>query len=532
MGLRRSLALAAAASLLCGQAAAGRADRIAADILIAGGEVHDGTGAPGRIADVAIRGDRIVFVGNAGEAQVEAARRIEADGLLVVPGFIDPHTHADGELSSSRPERRANPAYLHQGVTTVVIGNDGGGSADVAGIADGFAAAGIGTNVGLMVGFGAVREAVVGDEDRDPTAGELAAMQARVAGAICAGALGFSTGLHYAPQSFAKFNEIAALAGEAGRRGAIYDSHLRDESSYSVGLEASVAEAIAIGRQAGAHVHIAHIKALGPDVWGKSAAVIRLVEDARAAGQAVTADQYPWRASGTRISNALVPRWALDGGMEGLRARLADPAVAPRLRTEMRENLARRGGAESLLLTRGWDGAAKWDGMTLAEVAAATGVDPVEAAVAILRSADARVASFNMSPDDIAAFAQRPWVMTGSDGSTGHPRKYATYPKAWQDLVVAGKMDRAAFFRRSSGLVADTLGLEGRGYLRAGGFADVAVIDPQGFKPLATYAEPEQLSRGVRAVFVNGVAAIEEGEATGALPGRALLRAAPRGTCQ
>lgn len=505
---------------------------VEADFLILGGEVYDGTGAPGRPADVAIRDDRIVYVGGRGKREITAARMIDARGLLVVPGFIDPHTHADAALFSEDAARRMNPAYLHQGVSTVVIGNDGGGDPDISGQAQRLASMGTGTNVGMMVGFGAVRTEIVGDTDRAPTSDELAAMQSRVAGAVCEGALGFSTGLHYAPQSFAETAEIVALAGEAGRRGAIYDSHLRDESSYSIGLEAAVAEALEIGLRSGAAVHIAHIKALGPDVWGKSAEVIEMVEQARASGQQVTADQYPWRASGTRISNALVPRWALDGGMAGLRERLSDDATRARLLPEMEENLRRRGGADSLLLTRGFGDAAKWDGMTLAEVAAAMKATPVDAAVAILLESDARVASFNMSKEDLVAFALQPWVMTGSDGSTGHPRKFASYPKAYRDLVMSGKMPLADFVRRSSGLVADTLGLADRGYIRAGAFADVTVIDPASFKPEATYSEPEKLASGVQFLFVNGALVLEDGAETGVLAGRPLLHQAPAEMCQ
>ncbi|RXZ66415.1 N-acyl-D-amino-acid deacylase family protein [Pelagerythrobacter rhizovicinus] len=519
-----------AAALLAVPSAAA-AELPAADLLIVGGEVHDGTGAAGRTADIAVRDDRIVYVGPDGERAVHAARILDASGLLVMPGFIDPHTHADGDLLSSDPDRRENPAYLHQGVTTVVIGNDGGGSPDIAEKAAGLENAGVGTNVGLMVGFGPVREEVLGETNRAPTADELARMQRRVARAICQGALGFSTGLHYAPQTFAETGEIVALTREAGKRGAIYDSHLRDESSYSTGLKASVAEAIAIGREAGAPVHIAHIKALGPDVWGSSGEIIDMVDEARARGQRVTADQYPWRASGTRISNALVPRWALDGGMPGLRARFDDPEAAARLRTEMAENLRRRGGAETLLITRGIGDADRWDGKTLAEVAAAMGSKPIEAAIAILRRSDARVASFNMDRSDIEAFAVQPWVMTGSDGSTGHPRKYATYPKAYRDLVTSGKLDLPTFVRRSSGLVADTLGLTNRGYLEADAFADIVIIDAERFVPRAGYANPEELSEGVVHLIVNGSLAIENGRPTGVHSGRVLLRQPSRGTC-
>ena len=319
---------------------------------------------------------------------------------------------------------------------------------------------------------------------------------------------------------------LVALATVAAARGGLYDSHIRDESSYSQGLVASIEEAITVGQRSGAPVHIAHIKALGPDVWGQSEAVIARVEAARANGLRVTADQYPWRASGTRLANALVPRWALDGGREGLLARLDDPEVRPRLVAEMHDNLRRRAGADALLLTRPLRGAdPALGGHTLAAIAEQRGEDAVETAIAIIRSGGYRVASFVMDGADIEAFAGQDWVMTASDGSTGHPRRFATFPKAYRDLVVDGAMmSLERFVRRSTGLTADTFGFTGRGYLREGYIADIVVFDPQSFAPRAGYAAPEELSEGVRYLLVNGVLAIENGSTTGALAGQPVLR--------
>jgi N-acyl-D-aspartate/D-glutamate deacylase len=505
------------------------------DLMIEGGLVHDGSGAPGRVADVAVAGDRIAFVGDAAAEGVSARRTIDAQGLVVAPGFIDPHTHADRDLLAEAPDRRRNDNYLFQGVTTVFIGNDGGGPTDIADRAAELADKGTGPNVAFWAGFGYLRETIVGEDDRAPSPAEMRRMEEALGAAMCAGAVGLSSGLHYAPQNFATTDEIAALATVAGRQGGHYDTHLRDESSYGIGLVAAVDEALDIGRRSGAGVHLAHIKALGPDVWGQSREVIAAVEAAQAAGQSVTADQYPWRASGTRISNALVPRWALDGGLDRLRERLADAEARATVRGEMVDNLRRRAGPDAILLTSPLgDNADGLSGMTLAEAAGAADADPVDFAIEILMAGDYRIASFNMHEDDIRAFAARPWVMTASDGSTGHPRKFGTYPMAFQTFVTDWQLfDMAHFVRRSSGLVADTFGLADRGYVRAGMAADLVVFDPDGFRSNADYRQPEELSSGVRYLVVNGKMAIEEGRATTALAGRPLLKtpAAP-GLCE
>jgi N-acyl-D-aspartate/D-glutamate deacylase len=489
------------------------------DLLLRGGQVIDGTGAPARRADVGVIGDRIVLVGD-GQGR-DAARVLDVTGLIVAPGFIDPHTHAGSDLASDDAAIRANVNYVTQGVTTVFIGNDGDGRPDIATWFGDLDRRGVGVNVAGLVGFGAVRQAVVGQAARAPTEAELARMKTLVAGAMCEGAIGFSTGLYYAPQSFATTDEVIALAREAATRGGVYDSHLRDEGSDNIGLLAAVEEALRVGREAGMPVHFAHIKALGVDVHGKAADVIALIEAERAKGARVTADHYPWSASGTRVSNALMPRWAMDGGEAALRGRLADPALRGRLVADITANLRRRGGPFSLLLTSG-----PFAGKRLGEVAAAWKVDPVEAAIRVVRDeGDARVASFNMTDADIGAFAVQPWVMTGSDGSSGHPRKYGTFPLAWTRFVTGGRLlTPEQYVRRSSGLVADTFAIEGRGYLAAGKFADIVVFDPKTFAATADYEHPTRLSSGVRWALVNGRLAIEDGRPTLVLAGKGLRR--------
>ncbi len=492
------------------------------DLIIRGGTIYTGSDAP-FVGDVAVSGDRVYAVGR--RLRVDAARVMDARGLTVAPGFIDPHSHVETALASEDPQERLIPAFLMQGVTTAFIGNDGGGSPDIAAVLGRAGERPVGINYGAYVGFGAVRRAAIGNEDRAPTHEELARMRSLVATAMCQGALGLSTGLFYAPQSFASTDEVVALAQEAGARGGVYDSHIRDESSYSIGLAAAIDEAIEVGRAADMPVNISHIKALGVDVHGQAGAIIARVEAARAAGQRVTADQYPWSASGTSLVAALVPRWAQDGGRTALLARFADAALAPRLHAEMAENLRRRGGAESLRITEGGH-----RGATLAEVA--NGADPIVAAIAVIRVQDPAVASFNQTEADIAAFMVRPWVMTGSDASTGHPRVYGSFARKYAEYVVARRViSLRDFIERSTSLTADTFGIADRGRLRAGAFADILVFDPHRYAPRATYDEPTLLADGVRLVLVNGIPAVDNGALTGAAAGRALAHRPPEGTC-
>lgn len=498
------------------------------DVILSGGTVFDGTGAAGKNLDVVIRDDVIVYVGEDAGSAFTAERTLDVSGLIVAPGFIDPHTHAGSDLSSDDPGRRANLPFAFQGVTTVVTGNDGFGSFDIAGMASAASEQGIGTNVAYLVGFGSVRREVLGTQNRAPDAAELSVMGSLTRQAMCEGAWGLSAGLYYVPQSYSETSEVIALARIAGQLGGYYDTHMRDESTYNVTVEGALSEAIRIGQEAEIPVHIAHIKALGPEVWGHSTRMIAMVEKARASGLRVTADQYPWEASGTRISNALVPRWALEGGLGALRERLKDKNDAAKIREGITAGLARRGGAERLLITGRLGDAVVPVGVTLADFAALSDLSPAEAAIAILNRGDARLASFNMDPRDILAFAQREWVVTGSDGSTGHPRKYASFPKAYRDLVMGEPgMDLARFIHRSSGQTARIVGLDRRGLLKQGHFADILVFDPGTFAPNATYASPRELSSGVVHLFVNGEAVISGGEYTGSVPGRPLLKDTP-----
>jgi len=491
------------------------------DLLIRGGTVVDGTGGEPIVTDVGVRGDRIDFIGDARRAGLSAARTIDAAGLVVAPGFIDPHTHALEDLGS--PERHANLAFLMQGVTTVVTGNDGAGPIAVGRVFDRWRTQGIGTNAALLVGHGTVRAEVMKMAARAPDRAELERMKGLMGEAMDGGALGMSTGLYYAPGNFATTDEVIALARVVADRGGVYDSHMRDESSYSIGLLGSIEETIRIGREARIPVHISHIKALGTDVWGRSVEAVRLIQRARAEGVQVTADQYPYTASGTSVGNALLPRWALADGRDALLKRIADPAVRQKLVAEMEANLVRRGGADSLLIIGGRD--QRLVGRRLDAIARDSKTTPIDAALDIVRNGDAAVASFNMEEADIERFMRQDWVSTGSDGSDGHPRKYGTFPRKIREYVLNRRVISMAFaVRASSALTAETYRIADRGRLTPGYFADVIVFDPQTIADRSTYEQPELTATGMRYIVVNGKLAVDDGRPTGVLAGRPIAK--------
>ncbi|MDX1515459.1 MAG: amidohydrolase family protein [Woeseiaceae bacterium] len=487
------------------------------DLLIRGGSVYTGEVRPQWQINLGIRDG--VIVSRHALQHSSASQVIDAKGLIVTPGFIDPHTHATATLKG--PESRANLNYLTQGVTTVFIGNDGYGVSGGADTLSLFRKQGIGTHVATLAGHGAIRKSIMGMQDREATADEIEAMQRRVAAEMSNGAFGLSTGLFYAPGSYAGTTEVVELAKTAAAYDGIYETHMRSESSHGNGLLAALDETIEIGRAAAIPVHISHLKALGRDVWHQGQAVIDRIEAARTAGVDVTANQYPWRASGTRFSNALVPRWVMADSKQRMRERLGDPALAAEIRTAMRRNLELRGGPDAMLVSAA---DSRWRGRTLAQIATAMQSDPVSAAIGVILDGDPSIASFVMDPGVINLIAVRPWVMTGSDGSSGHPRLYGTYPKAWQDLVQSGLMTMERFVHRSSGLVADTFGLCRRGYIREGYAADIAIVDLQRFRARATYEEPTELSDGVRYLIIDGVIVIDDYQYTGRLPGKVLKR--------
>ena len=505
--------------------------RRSVDLLVAGGTVYNGAMVEPAVTDVGVIGDKIVFIGDASKAHVRSKKTLDAKGMMVMPGLIDAHTHIDEELSSSTSAQRRVPRQVMQGITTSIIGVDGDGTPDIKAEFRKMAQIGVGQNVAAYVGFGAIRERVLQHDARAPTAAELQTMKSLAAKGMCEGAIGLSSGLFYAPQSFASTDEVIAVAKEAGKRGGLYDTHQRDEGSSSIGVVASLKEAIRIGEESGAPLHVAHIKVTNssrPD--GKDMGdVIAMIEAARRKGQNVTADQYPWTAADTGLDAVAIPRWAQAGGLAGMIKRFDNPADLAKIRAES--------GLTSALAEKILIGEAPKQpelvGKRLSELATQWGVDPIDAAIRVLKGGEADVVVFVMTEPDIVEVMVKPWVMSSSDGADGgHPRGYASYPRLWENYVVDQRvLTPVQFVHRSTGLEADTFGLKGRGYIKSGYFADITVIDPETYHARATYVEPKLLSSGVVDVIVNGAVELEDGKPTGVLSGRALAKTPPTGTC-
>ena len=501
-------------------------------VLFRDGRILDGTGNPWYLGDVLVVGDRIARVGVIPAEEVPAgAREVEAAGLTIMPGFIDPHSHAGPGLAT--PELRAGEPVIRQGITTVMVNPDGGGEVDLAEQGRSLREGGIGVNVALMIGHGAVRREVLGMEDRPPTAEELERMAGLVRSGMEAGAFGMTGGLYYAPGSYAANDEVVRLAAEIAPFGA-FISHIRDESDYNIGLVAAVEEVIEVAETHGIRGVVTHFKALGPPVWGLSREATAAIDAARARGVEVFADQYPYEASGTSIVGALVPRWALAGetmpGMPSpLENRLNSPADRARLRAEMLVALERRGGADTLLLSRHRADTAL-EGRYLSDLAEEWDLEPIDAALRLLDAGGAGLVSFNMSEEDIAHIMTREWTMGSSDGGLvpagegrPHPRYYGAFPRRIARYVrERGVLTLAEAVRGMTSLPATVFRMPDRGQVAPGRIADLLIVDVDRFRDVATYEDPHALAEGIVHALVAGVFAIEDGEATGALAGQVL----------
>lgn len=497
------------------------------DVLIRGGRVLDGSGTPWVYADVGINGDRIAAVGRLPEAK--AKQVIEAAGLYVAPGFIDGHSHAGPALAGEKLADAA--ALLAQGITTVFVNPDGGGPTDLVLQRAMIERQRPGVNVAQLIGHNSVRIDVLGNADRAPTEAEQAQMNGIVRRAMQAGAFGLSAGPFYTPGNFSKTEEHIVLARVAAEFDGFYTSHIRDESDYNVGLVAAVDELIRVAREARLPGIVTHIKALGPRVWGLSAQVIRNIDAARAEGVEIFADQYPYEAGSTGLTAAIVPAWAREGGDGALRARLANAETRAQIRTEMLENIERRAGAAKIMISRHRADPAL-EGRRLDEIARAQVLEPVDAAIGIIRAGGASIVTFVMGEEDIRRFMVQPWTMTCSDGElvalgdgVPHPRAFGAFPRKLRRYVVEEKvltLERA--IHSMTGLPATVFRLPERGTLRAGAMADVVVFDLATVRDVASYEDPHHFAEGMRAILVNGRVALEGGKVTSERAGRILVK--------
>jgi N-acyl-D-amino-acid deacylase len=479
------------------------------DVLIRNGRVMDGSGNPWLRADVGITGDRIAAVGRLTDAA--AATVIDARDRVVSPGFIDVHSHAADGLRTAALHQ-AQP-IIAQGVTTVVVNPDGGGPIDLGAQRAALEAAHPGPNAALLIGHGSIRRAVLGDANRAPTDEELARMKALVRRGMNEGAFGLSSGLFYAPASFARTEEVIELTKVAAEFGGVYTSHVRDEGNYDTGVRASVLEVIRIAEEARTIGIVTHMKALGSDSWGLSTDLLKSIEDARARGVQVFADQYPYDASSTSLRAALLP-----GGVEATEAVVA-------------ENLRRRNGPNAIQIAF-YQPDKSLEGKRLSEIAEARNVSPVKAAMDIMAAGNASIVSYNMSEQDIASIMRAPFTMASSDGGLvavgaghPHPRDYGAFARRLGVYVRDRKVVPLEFAIRSmTSLPASVFGLTDRGVIRPGAYADVVVFDPATIRDAATYEEPQKLAEGVSDVLVNGVAVRLDGKFTDQAPGRVLRR--------
>ncbi|MCC6670589.1 MAG: D-aminoacylase [Planctomycetes bacterium] len=502
------------------------------DLLIAGGSVVDGSGAPARRADVAVSGARIAAVGELAGATARIVLR--ADGLAVAPGFVDVHVHADGDVLQAPRARN----FVAMGVTTMITGNCGGSVTDLAKHLDAVAAKGVAVNYGSLIGAGTVREQVLRYARRAPRPEELARMQELVRGGMAAGAFGLSTGLIYVPGSYARQDELVALARVVAETGGVYASHIRSEND---AILAAIDEALAIGKAAGIPVHVSHLKNSGKTNWGRSREVVERLRAARAAGQAVTGDVYAYPASSTGLS-VLFPEAALEIGPKAFAERLdADPAFRKEMHAALRQTMVRVGfGDFSYAYLATVPGNPDLEGMTVAAAAELRGLgkDPDAQAELVLRLTAAAkgrrigMVYHTMAEPDLLAYLAEPYVAIASDaGIRGegsgrpHPRGNGNNPRVLGRYVREQKvLSLPEAVRRMTTLPCAAFGIEGRGRIAAGMFADLVVFDPAAVRDLATYEAPLRAPEGIPHVVVNGVLVVEQGRHTDALPGMVLRR--------
>lgn len=517
-----------AALLACAIQPAVAQDPVDADILLTDGILHDGSGAAPRIGNVALLKGKIVAVGEFPVGKV--GWKLDCKGLVIAPGFIDLHSHSDGQVIDSL--LRSGTNYLMQGCTTQVTGNCGFGPVDVGDYYRTIDASGAGTNIAHLLPQGNLREKVVGNVDRKASEEEIQQMRDLAAKAMQDGAWGMTTGLIYVPSVYASTAEITEIAKVVAAAGGIYASHIRGEGKE---LLNSVDEALRIGETAGCPVHISHFKASGQENWGTLRLAAERIAQARKAGRAATADQYPYTASSTSLEATVVPTWARSGGSKALIARLDDPETGPKLRQEIQQDLERSRDGAAIFIAR-YTAKPEWIGLDVKQIAEKESRTPLEITEEICRNGGAAVVNFSMSEDDVRFAMQLPWVATASDGRNylpgpdkPHPRSYGTFSRKIGRYAIAdGVLPLEQAIRSCSGLPADILGFKDRGYLKADYAADVVVFDPQQFRDLATFAEPHQYSQGMRYVFVNGRPAVYAGQPTGALAGKSLKHAAPQ----
>ena len=531
------------------------------DTIIVEGRVVDGTGNPWFFADIGIRGEAIAVVGNLSDAA--AATVIDATRRIVVPGFIDLHSHADeGRVSLANPEAASAPNLVTQGITTVVVGQDGRCQCPVGERAVLYRRQGVGVNVVQLVGHGSIRQQVMGREARQSTPQEVAAMADLVRQAMNEGADGLSSGLEYNPGRYSITDEVIELAGVVAEFGGFYISHERSEGRTPMwwlpsmagqppDLIDAVLETIRIGEATSLPVVASHIKVKGADYWGTAPTVTRMMREARACGVQVYADQYPYTTTGSDGNTTLIPSWALDDGSnqargrggveqrdfgprrEAFRRRLDDPQSNAKIRTDISHEISRRGGADKLLIIESHN--PDFVGLHLSDIAATQSMDPVDIAIMLQlegldRAGGVRIRGFSLDERDVEHYMAEDFTATSTAAGIAlpgvglpHPRFYGTYPRKLHRYVFdGGVISLSHAIRSSTSLPAQIAGLARRGLVREGYAAGLVVLDPAAVADHATAMNPHQYSTGIDEVLVNGRFAVRDGQPAGVFGGQVL----------
>ena len=525
------------------------------DLLIRNGRIIDGTGSASYDADVAVSDGDIVGIG---WLEGEAVRTIDATGLVVSPGFIDLHTHSDMSFLLDPTAQ----SKVRQGVTLELAGNCGSsfcaplqGAApemlrdrasqytdsfdatwtDFGGYLDALERSGSTVNLALQVGHGTVRACVIGLEARAPNHEEMEQMKVLVAESLDVGAMGFSTGLFYAPGNYARLEEIIELAGVAAQRDKLYSTHVRDEGSQSVGLFVAFNEAIEVGRRTGVRVEISHVKCMGPAMWGRAADVLMLMERTQSEGIDIAGDQYPYTAGSTSLTGILFPRWSLDGGRDATLKRMANTAHRKQMHDEITVIFSELGAPDGTVISR-FVPDPHFEGMNMEQIAEELGCDAAEAAMRLYERREASVVIHDMQEPDVEVIARHPMISVGSDGSslssqgvlsvgTPHPRSYGANPRFLGRFVRERKLvSLEEAVRKMTTLPASRMGLTRRGRIAPGFAADLVVFDPETIADTATFQVPHSYPRGVEYVAVNGSVVVENGAFTGQTPGKVIRR--------
>ncbi|NNF02988.1 MAG: D-aminoacylase [Rhodothermales bacterium] len=520
----------------CGEPADGAAGMAVPDttasILITGAFVVDGTGAPGRVADVAVVGDRIAAVGDLDG--LDAAVTIDGSGLVLAPGFIDIHSHATSSSieNSGVVERPLAENYLRQGVTTVIGGQDGSSPLDIGAALAYLDQSPAAINVGLMIGHGSVRAFVVGADDREATADEIDRMTEIVRRAMRDGAFGITSGLEYTPGQFASTEELIAVSRPAGEVGALHSSHIRDEGGK---LLESVAEIIRVGEESGARPHITHHKVVGKGRWGLSAESLALIEQARGRGVDAGSDVYPYTASSTGLT-ILFPAWAKDGGFERLQQRLLNAETRSTIRRDVIDHInAERGADPSTIVAARCNFDRSFDGKSLADILRERGLEATvpnsaDVAIELVLGGSCSGVFHSMSEQDVAAIMSHPTTMISSDGGipepgsgVPHPRNYGAFARVLAKYVRTDSvLTLHQAVHKMTRLSAERLGLSDRGVVRPGAVADLVLFDPAAIEDTARFGDPHHMAEGVHTVVVSGVRVLADGRVTGLRPGKAL----------